>query len=101
VDVGIQFALDTANLELPLIFGEVMKDSKSNSNETHLVTVYTVNDSVKAELIKNMLADHKIKAELGGEHQAGFTGTLAVEIITREIDAASALEFIKIHFPES
>jgi hypothetical protein len=99
VDVGIQFALDTANLELPLIFGEVMKDSKSN--ETHLVTVYTVNDSVKAELIKNMLADHKIKAELGGEHQAGFTGTLAVEIITREIDAASALEFIKIHFPES
>ena len=78
-----------------------MKKINISSPDTKLITVHTVNDSVQAEMIKNMLADHEIPAEIGGEHQAGFTGTLPVEIIVREPDAEKAREFIKIHFPES
>ena len=78
-----------------------MDENETQDPNTHLVTVYTVNDAVQAELIKNMLADHDIKAELAGEHQAGFTGALAVEIIVQEADAKQAFEFIKIHFPDA
>jgi len=74
-----------------------MKKIKIKDPDSHLVTVHTVNDAVRAELIKNMLADHDIKAEIGGEHQAGFTGTLAVEIIVKESDAELAKEFIYAH----
>ncbi len=75
-----------------------MKNIKIKSPDERLVTVYSVRDSVNAELIKNMLSDHGIRAEIGGEHQAGFTGALAVEVIVREIDSAKALEFIEAHF---
>ena len=78
-----------------------MKKVKIKTPDTQLVTVYSVSDSVKAELIKNMLADHGIDAELGGEHQGGFTGALAVEVIVRESDSAKAVEFIRLHFPEA
>ena len=65
--------------------------------DAHLVTLQTVNDAVKAEMIKNLLADHDIACELGGEHQAGFTGALEVEIIVREEDAALAAQIISDH----
>ena len=78
-----------------------MKKIKVKNPDSHLTTVYTVNDSVQAELIKNMLAEHGIQAKLGGEHQAGFTGVLGVELIVQESDAKAALEFIRIHFPEA
>ncbi len=74
-----------------------MKKVKIKSPDTRLVTLCTVNDAVKAELIKNMLADHDIEAEIGGEHQAGFTGTLAIEIIVREQDAELAKGFMRDH----
>ena len=77
-----------------------MKNIKTKNPDSHLVTVYTINDVLQAELIKNMLADHDIDAELGGEHQAGFTGALDVEIIVKETDAKAALEFIQVHFPK-
>lgn len=67
------------------------------SPDTHLVTLYTVDDAVKAELIRNTLAAHDIPCELGGEHQAGFTGALAVEIIVRENDATLAKQIVKDH----
>lgn len=78
-----------------------MKNIKIKTPEVSLTTVYTVNDSVQAELIKNMLADHGIEANLSGEHQAGFTGTFKVEIFVKEADAQQAAEFIKIHFPKA
>ena len=78
-----------------------MKNVKIKTPQTHLVTVYSLNDPVRAELIKNMLHDHGIKAEIAGEHQAGFTGTLPVEIIVGEADVEAAAEFIKEHFPDS
>ena len=65
--------------------------------ETHLVSVYAVTDPVKAELIRNMLIENGVNCELGGEQQAGFTGTLAVEIIVCESDAARARALIQEH----
>ena len=77
-----------------------MKELDKNCPDTKLVTVYTVNDPVIAELIRNTLLDHEVPCELAGEHQAGFTGTLEIEIIVRESDAEKALEFIRTHHPE-
>ena len=78
-----------------------MSTPKHPTPESNLEEIYSVNDSVQAELIKNMLADHGIDAQLGGEHQGGFTGTLDVKIIVRESDAQAAMEFIQIHFPNA
>lgn len=78
-----------------------MKKVKIKNPDSNLVTVYTINDPIKAELMKNMLADHGIDADLGGEHQAGFTGALNVDIIVREADAQAAMEFIQIHYPNA
>lgn len=77
-----------------------MKNIEIKSPDTPLTTVCAVNDTTQAELIKNMLVDHGIKAELAGEQQGGFTGVFRVEIIVREKDAQQAAEFIKTHFPE-
>lgn len=78
-----------------------MKKVKIKSPDMHLVTVHTVNAPLQAELIKNMLAEHNIQADLGGEHQAGFSGTLTIEIIVKESDSEKAAEFINVHFPNS
>ncbi len=77
-----------------------MKNVKIKSPDTPLASICTVTDSVQAVLIKNMLADHSIKAQLIGEHQGGFTGTFDIEVIVREADSAKALEFIEAHFPK-
>ncbi len=76
------------------------KRVKIKTPESQLVTACTVSDPVRAELIKNMLLDHGIKAEVGGPHQAGFTGALPVEVIVRQADVAAAHEFIQEHFPD-
>ena len=39
--------------------------------------------SIQAELIKNMLADHEIEADVGCEYQAGLTGALEIQTIGR------------------
>ena len=78
-----------------------MNQPESQTPEAHLVTVYTVDDAVTAELIRNTLQEHNIRCELGGEHQAGFTGALAVEIIVRQSDRQRAAELIADMFPHS
>lgn len=78
-----------------------MKKVDIRTPETHLVTVYTVNDSVQAELIRNTLEDHGIRCELGGEFQAGFTGALDVEVIVRAKDAKQAAGIIEDLYPNS
>ena len=65
--------------------------------DAQLVTIHTVSDSVKAEMIKSLLADHDIPCELGGEHQAGFTGALAIEVIVRQEDAMLATQIVNDH----
>lgn len=77
-----------------------MKKIEIKTPDSSLTTVCAVNDAVQGELIKNMLIDHGIKAEIAGQQQGGFTGTFEVEIIVRESDAEQAAEFIKIHFPK-
>ena len=72
-----------------------MKKIDIRTPQTRLVTAYTVNDPVQAELIKNMLVDHDIPCQIGGEHQAGFTGTFSIEIIVRESDQQRALTLIQ------
>lgn len=74
-----------------------MNEKSEKAPEAHLVTVYTVNDPVTAELIKNQLEEEGISCEIGGEHQGGFTGTLAVDIIVRESDVDRAKEIIDEH----
>ena len=77
-----------------------MKNVKIQRPEEKVVTVYTTTDPVRSSLVSNMLIDHGINAQEAGGRQAGFTGTLPIEIIVRECDAAAAAEFIKVHFPE-
>ncbi|MDA7662892.1 DUF2007 domain-containing protein [Pirellulaceae bacterium] len=78
-----------------------MKKVKIQSPDIRLATVCTVNDAVEAELIKNTLLNHEIKCEIDGEHQAGFTGTLGINILVREGDVEAACEITQIHHPKS
>ena len=68
-------------------------------NLHQLVTVYTVNNPIKAEIIENALHDEGIRCFLEGEHQAGETGLTALEIkIQVPIeDADRARGFIESH----
>ena len=77
-----------------------MKKVKIQSPDIRLATVCTVNNPAEAELIKHTLLDHEIECELDGEHQAGFTGTLGIKVIVREVDAKEAREIIQIHHPQ-
>lgn len=62
-----------------------------------LVSVYTVNDPNKAEIIKNVLVTEGIRCELDGERQAGFTGLFEINLMVRKADAERALEIIESH----
>ena len=77
-----------------------MKKVEIRTPESQLVTILSVFDPVQAELVKNMLEDHGVMASTSGDHQAGFTGPLPVEIIVRNSDSSKAKQFIECHFPE-
>ncbi len=62
-----------------------------------LITVYTTHDAGEAEIIKGALHAKGLKAEIDGERQAGFTGTLEVEILVRAEDADRARKVIESH----
>jgi Putative prokaryotic signal transducing protein len=64
-----------------------------------LVTVYTVDNLVKAEIIQNALHDEGIRCFLDGENQAGETGLAALEIRIEVpvADADRARGFIESH----
>ena len=74
-----------------------MQEDQPGNPEVHLVTVYQSTDVVEAELIRNLLVDHEVPAEVDGEHQAGFTGVLKVGILVRQEDAQRAAEIIQEH----
>jgi hypothetical protein len=67
-----------------------------------LVTVYTVNNAVAAEAVRNLLQAEGIACVIGGESQGGFTGVLEILIQTRAIDADRARRIIEQqhHFRE-
>ncbi len=76
-----------------------MKKIKIQNPDAKLVTLCKLRDAVEAELVKNMLFDHGIDSHIDGEFQAGFTGTLDIEIMVLEGDAEKAEEFVRIHHP--
>ena len=62
-----------------------------------IVTVYTVTEPTQAELIRAELNAEGIAAEVGGENQAGLSGVLRIDILTRARDADRARKFLKQH----
>ncbi|QDU40973.1 hypothetical protein Mal4_53360 [Maioricimonas rarisocia] len=64
-----------------------------------LVTVYTVNEPTKAELIKAALHGEGIACEVSGENQAGMAGVLRVDVLVKAKDAERARKFIDEHEP--
>jgi hypothetical protein len=59
------------------------------------IEIYTVNNPVIAELIRNALRDEGIACELSGESQGGFAGVLEeIQVLTKAADAERALAII-------
>lgn len=98
---GIGFAHTVTTSLICFQGNQIMNNQEEHHPNAHLVTVYTVGDAVKAELIRNALQEHGIRCELGGEHQAGFTGTFAVDVIVLETDRERAEKLIEDLFPAS
>jgi len=64
-----------------------------------LVAVYTVANPVKAEIIKNALAEEGIRCFIEGENQAGESGLIgiAIRLFVPTADAKRAAMFIDEH----
>ena len=62
-----------------------------------LISVCTFSDPGKAEIIKNALLEEGIRCGLGGEHQAGFAGIFAIDVLVRAADAERARALIQAH----
>lgn len=69
-------------------------------NKDNLVTVYTLTDPMLAEIIRNAIHAEGLKCEIGGEHQAGITGVLKIEILVRAEDEDAARRIIQKHEPQ-
>ncbi len=59
-----------------------------------LVSVLTLNDPIKAELVKVVLQDHDLFCAIEGEQQAGLTGIFPIRILVRSGDSQNAAEII-------
>jgi hypothetical protein len=64
-----------------------------------LVAVYTVANPVKAEIIKNALAEEGIHCFIEGENQAGEAGLIgiAIRLLVPAGEAKQAAKFIEQH----
>ena len=68
-----------------------------NLDRQELVPIYTAQDSVQAEILKNALEAEGIPAAVEGEHQGGFSGVLLLRLFVREPDAERARAFLASH----
>jgi len=66
---------------------------KADPNQT--VVIYTTNDVLEAEIIRNGLHDAGIACELDGESQGGFTELVETKLLVRAWDAERARHFIE------
>lgn len=68
-----------------------------------LVTVYTLSDPIKAEIIKNALHGEGIRCFLEGIDQAAASGLMAfpIRVQVPAHDADRAAKFIKRHEPKT
>ncbi len=71
----------------------------TNDDKNELVTVFTVNDAMEAEILKNFLNAEGIACEIDGEGQAGFTGVVEIGIMVKAIDADRAEKLIRSREP--
>ena len=64
-----------------------------------LVVVYQLNEPIRAELLKSMLADSGIDCFIANGNQASFAGidVIPVELLVASDDAERAIELIKAH----
>lgn len=62
-----------------------------------LVTVYTLTDANRAELIKAELQAQGISCRIDGENQAGLSHVLEIGILVRASQADEARRFIEQH----
>jgi hypothetical protein len=62
-----------------------------------LVTVFTLKDANKAEIIKTALQLEGIACSIDGEHQAGFSNVFDMDILVPAKDADRARAFIESH----
>ena len=72
-----------------------MQPNETDGDE--LVTVYTLKDPYKAEIIKNALRGEGILCELDGEGQAGLSDVLDIGVLVRARDADLARGLIEQH----
>jgi hypothetical protein len=72
-----------------------MEPKETDGNE--LVTIYTLKDPYKAEIIKNALHGEGILCELDGQGQAGLSEVLDIGILVRARDADLGRRLIEQH----
>ena len=59
------------------------------------VRVFTTNDPIAAEMIRNALQEEGIAAEVSGESQGGFAGVFPeIEVLVKASDADQALRIV-------
>lgn len=62
-----------------------------------LVTIYTLKDPYRAQIIKNSLHSEGVPCELDGERQAGLAEILDIGVLVRAQDADRARRLIEQH----
>ena len=67
-----------------------------------LVSVYSTNNAVEAEILRTALHGEGIKCEIDGENQAGLTGIISMEIrlLVRAEDSDRARKNLEQHHHE-
>ena len=67
-----------------------------------LVSVYSTNNAVEAEILRTALHSEGIKCEIDGENQAGLTGIISMEIrlMVRAEDSDRARKYLEQHHHE-
>ena len=68
-----------------------------NEKNQKLVTIYEAPDAARAELIRQILANEGIEAQVTGEHQGGLVGLniMKIEVVILESDVKAAKVIIE------
>lgn len=66
-------------------------------NADELVTAYTTNNPLQAEIVKNFLVDEGIPCEISGEGQTGLAGVLEIQLLVKSGNLEQARDLIAEH----
>lgn len=67
----------------------------ATSDKDELVSVWTAQTAVEAEMIKNFLAGQGVKCSIEGGNQAGFAAAIPIRIMVRAWDADHAKKMLE------